>query len=134
MLFEYDAGLLRRGVAERAIVAKLASYLAPLFRTYDVDVEYNRHGLDVKRLNLPISCRGGGRKRVYPDIVVHGRGHDEANLLAIEVKKRSNREPRTCDCAKIEAMKAQFKYEVGVLLDLPTHNVAAKPQAIETWL
>jgi len=67
MLFTRDVFLLEHGTGERAIVAKLASYLALLFRGFDVDVEYNRQGLDPrasKELTLGPECRGGGRKKV----------------------------------------------------------------------
>src|SRR3972149_4165085 len=77
MLFARDAFLLVHSTGEGAIVAKLASYMAPLFRDYDVDVEYNRQGLDPnapKELTLGPECRGGGKKKVYPDIIVHRRG------------------------------------------------------------
>lgn len=134
MLFARDGKLLEYAAGERAVVAKLASYLSPLFRSYDVDVEYNRHGLDKKMLDLPSDCRGGGRKRVFPDIIVHRRGHDEANLLVIEVKKVTNTEPRTCDRAKIEAMKREFGYKWGVLIDLPARKGATEREPKEEWL
>ena len=134
MLYARDSKLLEYAAGERAVVAKLASYLAPLFRGYDVDVEYNRHGMDKKMLTLPPACRGGGRRRVFPDIIVHRRGHDRANLLVIEVKKETNTEPRTCDRAKIEAMKREFGYTSGVLLDLPGGRGAADREPKEEWL
>jgi hypothetical protein len=133
MLFARDARLLEYAAGERAVVAKLAAYLTPLFRGFDVDVEYNRHGLDPKDLDLPADCRGGGRRRVYPDIIVHRRGHDRRNLLVIEVKKETNTEPRTCDRAKILAMKREFGYQLGVLVELPARKGAANREATEEW-
>ena len=44
MLFARDGRLLEYAAGERAVVAKLAAYMAQLFRGFDVDVEYNRHG------------------------------------------------------------------------------------------
>lgn len=133
MLFARDGHLLEYGAGERAVVAKLASYLAQLFRGFDVDVEYNRHGLDPKVVDLPAGCRGGGRRRVYPDIIVHRRGNDRANLLVVEVKKETNPEPRTCDRAKIEAMKREFGYKCGVLIELPARQGAADRDPKEEW-
>jgi hypothetical protein len=133
MLFARDGRLLEYAAGERAVVAKLAAYLTPLFRDFDVDVEYNRHGLDTKALGLPAGCRGGGRRRVYPDIIVHRRGHDRANLLVVEVKKETNTEPRTCDRAKIEAMKREFGYKWGVLIELPARKGAAEREPTEQW-
>jgi hypothetical protein len=129
-----DFWLLEKGAGERAVVAKLAGYLSPLFRGFDVDVEYNRHGVETKKLDLDPECRGGGRKRVYPDIIVHRRGHDRANLMAIEVKKSRNPEPRTCDRAKLRAMKAQFGYEFGLLLELPSGKGAREREPTLEWI
>ena len=133
MLFARDGRLLEYAAGERAVVAKLAAYLTPLFRGFDVDMEYNRHGMDPKDLDLPAGCRGGGRRRVYPDIIVHRRGHDRANLLVVEVKKETNTEPRTCDRAKIEAMKREFGYHSGVLIELPSGKGATGRQPTEEW-
>ncbi len=76
-------------------------------------------GLEPKSLDLPPECRGGGHRRIFPDIIVHSRGNDSANLLVVEVKKSTNREPRTCDQAKIKGMKREFGYKWGVLIELP---------------
>lgn len=134
MLFARDSKLLEYAAGERAVVAKLASYLAPLFGNCDVNVEYNRHGLDPKDLDLPSGCRGGGRRRVFSDIVVHRRGTDKTNLLVIEIKKETNREPRECDRAKITAMKTQLGYRWGVLIELPTRRGATERQPTQQWL
>src|SRR5437773_438959 len=105
LLYARDHLLLEYEVGERAVAAKLACHLTPLFPDHDVDVEYNRHGLDPKDLDLPVECRGGGMRLIVPDIIIHCRGNDEDNLLVIELKKETNPEPRACDRAKIEGMK-----------------------------
>src|SRR5437016_3684984 len=107
LLLEYEVG-------ERAVASKLACHLAPLFPDYDVDVEYNRHGLDPKDLDLPSECRGGGTHLIVPDIIIHRRGNDDDNLLVIEVKKESNPESRICDRVKIDGMKRHYRYAFGV--------------------
>src|SRR5438876_8740359 len=117
LLYRRDHLLLEYETGERAVAAKLACHLAALFPDQDVDVEYNRHGLDPKDLDLPSGCRGGGRRRVFPDIVVHRRRTDKTNLLVIEIKKETNREPRERDRAKIAAMKTQLGYRWGVLIE-----------------
>lgn len=136
-LYARDAFLLEHKVGERSLSAKLAFYLTPLFRGYDVDVEYNRQGLnpkDPKELQLPAICRGRGRRKVYPDIIVHRRGDQTAhNLLVIEVKRESNPEPLECDRAKILAMRSKYGYKFGVLVVLPTGNGACGRQAILEW-
>ena len=79
-----DGDLLERNAAERAMGACFANHLRLLFSDYHVDAEYDRHGFDSKALNLPPQCRGGGRRLVVPDIVIHRRGRDDNNLLVIE--------------------------------------------------
>src|SRR5262245_58447390 len=82
-LFNEDLELLQRNASERAIAARLAVHISRYFPEYHVDVEYDRHGLEIKKLNLPVECRGGGRRRVIPDLIIHERGNDDRNLLAI---------------------------------------------------
>jgi len=118
-IVDKDSDLLERNAGERAIAGRLAIYLAAVFPDHDVDVEYDRHGLDRKTLDLPPVCRGGGRRKVIPDIVVHRRGTDDSNLLAIEIKKETNAESRECDRAKLRGMRDQLHYRVSVLLDVP---------------
>lgn len=134
LLIANDGFLLETDVHERTIVAMLARYLRPHFPVHHVDVEYNRHGLDRKMINLPDNCRGGGRKPIYPDVIVHQRGHDNENLLVIQLKKETNREPRICDRVIIEAMKDAFRYHRGLLLELPAGpGAATRPPRLE-WI
>lgn len=117
-LLEYDA-------QEETITSKLASYMVPLFPRYHVDVEYSLHGINRKRVVLPPSCRSrriaeGESTLVLPDLVVHTRGHDEDNLLALEIKKTTNHESRDCDRAKLAAYRLEFGYKYLGVLDIPT--------------
>jgi hypothetical protein len=134
LLFVNDIFLLESDVAERTIAAKLACYLAPHFHKHSVDVEYNRHGLDIKRVDLPEAYRGDHAGRIYPDVIVHTRGNDEENLLVIQIKKSTNRQSRDYDRAVIEAMKRDFKYRSGLLLDLPAGPEAKGSKHQCEWL
>lgn len=125
--FANDAFLLEADVAERAIAARIAFYLAPLFPRHQVDVEYNRHGIEPKIVNLPEGFQRGGRRLIYPDMVVHQRGHDEENILVIQIKRETNAEPRNYDHAVIEALKREFRYARGLLIDLP-----GRPRGVDT--
>lgn len=133
ILFARDSLLLEFDAGERAIAAKLACYMAPLFPDHDVDVEYNRRGLESKTVELPRECRGGGEKLIIPDIIVHRRGVDTKNLLVAEIKKETNPEPRSCDRAKILAMKKQRGYRWGVFIELPSGSGAQYRKAKEEW-
>ena len=97
-------------------------------------MEYDRHALHPKALDLPPDRKGRGRKRVIPDIVVHRRGVDEANLLAIEIKKETNRTSRNFDRAKLRGMRDQLRYQAGLLLDLPAGPGAAGRMHNKEWL
>jgi hypothetical protein len=114
-----DAELLVLNVGEQAITGRLAFHLGHLFPDHQVDVEYDRHGLDRKKLDLPPECKGGGIHMVIPDIVVHRRGDDGANVLAIELKKETNPESRDCDRAKLSGMRFQLGYEAAALVEVP---------------
>ncbi|HVB55677.1 MAG TPA: hypothetical protein VNE63_04475 [Candidatus Acidoferrales bacterium] len=129
-----DAFLLESDVHERTIGARLACYLAPHFPTYDVDVEYNRHGLASKRVNLPVDCGGGGDKLIVPDVIVHKRNNDDDNLLVIQIKKKTNHEPRECDRVIVEAMMQYFHYTCGLLIELPAGKGAAEREPELKWL
>jgi hypothetical protein len=127
-VFVNDGLLLEWDVGERTIAAWLASYLKGVFPAHDVDVEYNRHGLDPKKVGLPVWCSNGGERLIIPDIVVHRRGTDHDNLLVIELKKTTNAESRDCDEAKVRAMKRELHYRYGVLIDFPA-GLGARDQA-----
>jgi hypothetical protein len=134
MLVAKDSFLLVNDAGERTIAARLACYMVPLFPDHDVDVEYNRHGVDSKRAMLPPGCRTGGDRLVYPDIVVHHRGDDRDNLLVVELKKTTNNEPRDCDFAKIAALKEQYGYTAGVFIEMPAGRAATTTRPLQTWL
>jgi hypothetical protein len=104
--------LLDRNVSERTLADHLARFIreaVPL--PYAVDVEYNRHIDDPKRLQLPRENALDDEVRAtiaVPDIVVHVRGTDDHNLLALEVKKPGRN--RAKDERKLRAFSEQLKY------------------------
>ena len=94
-----DRHLLEVNVSEWCIAARLAMYLREYFWDFDVDVEYNRDGDEVKRLHDVVrDCprdRDDGH-RVLPDVIVHRRGlRGDSNLLVIEMKKNPGKGART---------------------------------------
>jgi len=114
LFFLQDHELLERGVNERSISHKIAEHLQYVFRGYDVDCEYNRHGVEIKR--------AGKKKRVFPDIVVHQRGSDEANILVLEVKKVNSKYYKN-DVEKLKVLTGrQFRYKSGLLLVFNTEG------------
>lgn len=120
-LAKNDALLLSFDVNERSITHKLAQYLEPLFRGYDVDCEYNRVGTErdkkiLHRLASEIeegeqpSLTDTDAKTVFPDIIVHIRGGQQAqdNLLVIEAKKAMR--SSAFDLKKLKAYKHELGY------------------------
>ena len=113
---EEDLDLLRFDVSERCIATRLAMYLREYFVDYDVDVEYNRHGTQVKRLyrlgrlveNHPRDRDETQPQSVLPDVIVHKRGVNDSNLLVIEMNKSSNRQGMNGDKQRIKAFREQL--------------------------
>jgi hypothetical protein len=111
-LIDEQAELLDLNVTERTVSHHLARYLAQLFpEGYHVDVEYNRHGEDPKRLNLP-SRKALDREllatTVFPDILVHKRNTNDMNLLVLEMKKPG--EGIEYDEIKLKAFRSELGY------------------------
>ena len=89
-------------------------------RTLRVDVEYNKNGIDTKRtLRRPNGVR--------PDVIIHARGHNQLNVLVVEIKGWWNGQPREDDIIKLEDLTNQqeeYKYGLGVFLDLGKNGCA----------
>lgn len=112
LLISEQPELLDLDVTERALSHYLANYIAMLIPTeYNVDVEYNRHGHDPKRLYLPPRDALDRELRattVFPDILVHKRNNDEKNLLVLEMKKIG--EDMAYDELKLKAFRNELGY------------------------
>jgi len=106
-------------INERSIMHKFAEILQKIIGDrWDVDCEYNRNGHDAKYLDLSVdhirsddltSCT------VYPDIIIHKRDTSN-NLLVIELKKSTNKQPRSKDYRKLSAYRSQLGYEYAVFI------------------
>ena len=119
-LQEEEATILHFDVGERTICACLAAILKRAFDSHSVHVEYNRHGIYPKEIELPDGAGQLTDKRIFPDIIVHRPGHDDANLLVVEVKKTTNPASDDLDIAKLQQIRQQFGYDFAVFLRLPT--------------
>ena len=89
-LIKNDKYLLEWKLKEECINHKLASYINSILpyychedQRYDVDIEYDKNYADLKEARMP----DGTRRYIRPDIIVHNRGTNLENLIAIEVKK-----------------------------------------------
>ena len=117
-VYAEDGELLLYGidVCERSLMHRFTHYFMELvesskdnfYNGLRVDGEYNRHGVNPKRLagNL-----------IFPDVIVHKRGVDERNLCVIEFKKSfaangKRRSQRTIrgDIARLRDMTIPLEY------------------------
>ncbi|WP_406873352.1 hypothetical protein WHT83_06555 [Aminobacter sp. P9b] len=133
-LYAGDHAIIKVDVAERTLCARLAAILQASFKDHAVHAEYNRHGVDPKEIDLPNGDGVLTATRVFPDIIVHQPGHDNENLLVIEVKKSTNLVPDEADLRKLEKIKEQIAYRFAVFLRLPTGQNAARADVRMTWV
>jgi hypothetical protein len=118
-LLTCDSYLLQVNANERSITARLAIYLQIEFSEWTVDCEYNRDGVEPKRLGhlgLYPDAEDEEGKTVFPDIVIHQRGTGR-NHLAIEVKKSTSTVPRNTDLQKLRGYKHQLHYENTLFIE-----------------
>lgn len=119
--FRKDEKLLHIDANERSITHKVAEYLQYQFPDMNVDCEYNRRGGSgsVKKS----SSTGQG---ILPDIIIHERGTDNNNCLAIEIKiKKREIKSKTYQNAvdrDYEKLKDYtsllYRYKVGLFLEI----------------
>jgi hypothetical protein len=132
-----DRYLLENDLLERCIAGRLAMHLQALIDGYEVDIEYNRAGALPKTLRLPEECANRrdeyGNSIVMPDIIVHRRGADGPNLMAIELKKSGNRAGPACDRMRIRAFREQMGYRYGILIECVTGK-AEPSMRVSEWL
>jgi hypothetical protein len=133
-----DSHLLEHDLSERCIASRLAMYLQQEFAELSVDVEYNRIGTHPKTMRLPEECanyRGNnGEPLVVPDVIIHRRGAEGPNLLVLELKKTTNRDPRDCDHMRVRAFREQLGYNHAALLECETRKSRAPQVHIVEWL
>lgn len=113
-LVNEDSYLLDISASERSICHRLAVHLSSQaeFREFNVDCEFNRDGDVPKAFGI-----GRGRRRIFPDIIVHKRGPRGPNLLVLEMKIGSSRTAR--DEEKVRSYVNEFGYKVGLSVVVP---------------
>ena len=72
------------------------------------DPEYNRHGHDTKELD---------GSEIVPDLILHHRGDDSANILVVEFKKKGQSlKSDRVKLAKLTGSPYYFRYQLGLLI------------------
>jgi hypothetical protein len=125
-LLTNDALLLQIDANERSIAYRLAMYLQAHIPGMHVDCEYNRDGIDPKKiqhLGLYPEDDDTEARTAYPDIIVHKRQTDD-NFLVIELKKSTNSTDRATDFAKLRGYKKNLGFKHALFLELATSGKA----------
>jgi hypothetical protein len=125
-LLLHDAFLLEIDANERSIAYRLAMYLQLQLPDFHVDCEYNRDGIDPKKiqhLGLYPDDEDTEARTAFPDIIAHKRGTVE-NYLAIELKKSTNSTQRAIDYAKLRGYKKNLGFQFALFIELGTGNKA----------
>ena len=111
--YKNDSYLIDTKQHEQTLCAKLAYYMQALFQDWHVDVEYNRQGHDIKRLN---------GKRVRPDIIVHRRGSEGPNLVALLCKAHWNDQDRQNDIEQLKLYRNELGYQNAFRIEFESNN------------
>ena len=112
---------------ERSLTHRLAIYIEKEFPDFNVDCEYNRNGMEPKRLDSfkrQVDSDDIQGVTVYPDIIVHRRGPGN-NLVVIEAKTSKNQQACQnngnchCDRCKLRAYKKDIGYQHAFFVIFP---------------
>ncbi|MFZ6749049.1 hypothetical protein [Undibacterium sp. Ren11W] len=125
-LLARDTLLLEIDANERSIAYRLAMYLQAQLPELNVDCEYNRDGIDPKKiqhLGLYPDDDDTEAKTVFPDIIAHLR-NTTTNYLVIELKKSTNTTDRLVDFAKLRGYKKNLGFQFALFLELATGGQA----------
>jgi hypothetical protein len=145
-LYAENLRILQLDVAERTICTELKCILQRSFANHAVHTEYNKHGVLPKDIEPPNS-QGTRRywqaahaairfltRKVYPDIIVHQVGHDDENILVIEVKKSTNATPDHADLAKLKQIKKEIAYRYALFIRVSTGPDAELAKVRTIWV
>ncbi len=126
VLYVNENYLFENNSSERNIVFHFAKYFflqlaGSKFEIYDLDCEYNRNKCD-ERGYKEIKYNYDNKKHIiYPDLILHKRGTNTQNILAIEFKKYTNynKKSKRNDYFKLIALtdsESEFNYKLGLFI------------------
>ena len=125
ILYKNEKYLFENGVSERNLVFHFSGYFCILFEEfntdekYSIDCEYNRNVFNEKEYK-ELVC-GGKKHKMYPDFILHERGTNINNLLAIEFKKFNNYKKSAINNDKLKLRVLTdplgiYKYKIGLFI------------------
>lgn len=125
-LYKKDQYLLNVKVNERDIVYHFSRYFINRlenndnFNKYSVDCEYNRDEFNEKKYKEIIYDKE--KHRIIPDLIMHQRGNNSNNILAIEFKTYFNsNQNEENDRLKLQALTDNdsfYRYRIGLHIRL----------------
>lgn len=123
-LYNNDKYLIEKNSTERNIVFHFSRYFIELldaneFKEINVDCEYDRNAFGEKEYKSIVYNYDKKEHKVYPDFILHKRGSNDKNILAIEFKKYNNKKEMSLqkDEWKLKALtnsEGKFKYKLGL--------------------
>lgn len=132
---EDDAYLLQIDANERSVTHRFAMHLQQQLPKLHVDCEYNRDGVNPKRISrfyLDPTSEDTEAKTVFPDVIAHIRGNNE-NYLIIEVKKTTSTVKRESDFSKLRGYKNDLKYRFALFIEFVSGKEVADVSYVE-WI
>lgn len=127
-LLAEDAYLLTVNANERSISHRFGMYLQVELPDFHVDCEYNRTGVDPKRIDhlyVDTDIHDTDGKTVYPDVIAHIRGSNR-NYLVVEFKKSSSSVDSDFDFKKLRGYRgdSRLNYEFALFVELAVDGKA----------
>ncbi len=133
-LYAEEGKIISFDIGERTISSSLAWLLVPHFPKHKVHVEYNRHDIYPKEIELPDAEGELTESKVFPDIIVHVPGSDHDNLLVIEIKKSTSNRSNERDLMKLQQIKQSFRYRHALFVRLSMGEEASIEDCALQWV
>ncbi|MBQ9313686.1 MAG: hypothetical protein IJ220_01605 [Clostridia bacterium] len=125
LLYKNEKYLFENDVSERNLVFHFSRYFCLLleknnkYKEYSVDCEYNRNSFNERKYKELIYEKK--KHKINPDFILHERGSNNNNILAIEFKKNSNNNNSQInrDYWKLKGLTNElgvYKYKLGLFI------------------
>lgn len=132
-----DAHLLIVDANERSISHRFGMHLQAELPGFHVDCEYNRTGVDPKRINylcLNTDIHDTEGRTVFPDVIAHIRGSDQ-NYLVVEFKKSNSNVDCEFDFKKLRGYmgdrRLNYEYALFIVLAVEGHAGISHAQWVD---
>lgn len=116
---EKDFKLIKNRNYEPTVSGRMAMYFREKLQNLEtqrifIDVEYNKYKNNEKLQNNNLS-KSSTNKAIRPDIIIHQRNTEQANLIYCELKKSASRNGK--DKNKVEDQVKSKNYKFGLYIN-----------------